>query len=99
MGSTMSFRVRRILYRGESTYEDKGGKVIRVGVALPYLDHGFPQRQGAVRSMEQTTVERFHELRGAAVVYVPQSQKETLRPGGKQPSHQTDEFVPCGNNI
>lgn len=87
-----------VLTKG-STYEEEWGPVIRVGVFLPYFDHRLSQRNGTVWTMEKTCVECFHEIRGAAVVYVPQCEKEALRPRGKKAPYQADEFVPSGNYV
>src|SRR5437867_6872041 len=95
----MSFRIRRILYMGGSTHEDKGGPVIGMWVVLPYLDHGLPQSLSVVLSAEQATVECFHEFCGTAVVYIPQSQKQALRARRKQTSCQTDELVPRSDHV
>src|SRR5215470_13645804 len=99
MGRTMSFRVRRILYKAGSTHEDKRGPIIRMRVSLPHFDHGFPQGQGAIRPIEKAAVERLHEIRGTAVVDIPQCEKEILRPRGKEAPYQTDQFVSRSNHI
>lgn len=82
-----------------STYEEEWGPVIRMRVLLPYFDHRLPQRHGTVRPMEETRVERFHEIRGAAIVHIPQCEKEALRPRGKKAPYQTDEFVSGCNYV
>ena len=92
----MSFRVRRILYTPGSTYQEEWGPVIRMRVFLPNFNHRLSQRHGPVRPMEKTCVERFHEIRRAAVVYVPQCEKKALRPCGKKAPYQADEFVSGG---
>ena len=99
MRGTMAFRVGRILYAGESGHQDKRRPIIRMGITLPDLDHSLSQCQSAVRVIEQAAVERFHEVRRAAVVYVPQRQKQALCPGRKQAAYKTDEFVPGGDDV
>ena len=94
MHGTMAFRVRRILYAGESGHQDKRRPIIRMGITLPDLDHSLSQCQSAVRVIEQAAVESFHEVRGA-VVNVPQRQKQALRPRRKQAAYKTDESSPA----
>src|SRR5262249_22029041 len=99
MHETMAFRVRKILYAGGSGHQDKRRPIIRMGIPLPYLDNSLLQRQSPVGVIEQATVERFHEVRGAAVVHIPQRQKQALRPGRKQSAYKTDKFVAGGNDV
>src|SRR5262249_13769086 len=99
MGRTLAFRVSRILYARGSSHENERGPVVRVRVSLLYLDQRFPQGLSAVRAVEEACIERLHEVCCAAVVHIPQCEKDALRPGGKQAPDKPHKFIPSGNYI
>src|SRR6266704_696277 len=73
---------------GKSAYQDERGPEIRIRIAFPYLNHRLAYRQGAVRTIAETAVKCLHKLRGAAIIHIPQRQKQAPGPGAKQTSHQ-----------
>ena len=49
--------------------------------------------RAAVRAAGQMAIERRHELRGAVVLHVPESQESGLRAGVDQPPNQSKQLV------
>src|SRR5437899_6534822 len=68
-------------------------------MTFPQLLHGPLERGGGVHMIETAAIERFHKLRSAAVVYIPQCQEQATSPGEEQASHQSNQFVTRSNCI
>src|SRR5947209_4523019 len=66
------------------SYKDKWRPIIRMGITLPQLQHGQSQRQSTIRTLQESAVERLHELRGAAVIHVPQGKQQGPGPRSEQ---------------
>jgi len=66
---------------------------------FPQFDHGSLQGQRLGEALLQASVERNHELFGAAVVNVPQTEDERLRSGLEQAANQSDHLVPWPYHI
>ena len=54
-------------------HQEEGGPIVGVGLCLPELRHGEAEALALRPSFGKTAVEVFHEIRGRAVVHIPQA--------------------------
>ena len=84
---------------GELADEDEGGPEIRVGVLLAELPHSGLEGGGHVAGIHVSLIEGLHEVGSAAVVNVPEGEKQGGRAGTEEAALEAEEFVAGSDEV
>src|SRR4029453_4310747 len=80
-------------------YQHEGRPVERVRILAAQLGHGVLQGPRLVARRRQAAVEQLHEIGGALIVDVPQSEQHSLRAGVEQSTLQTHQLIAAHHQI
>lgn len=79
--------------------KDEGSPEIGVGVLLAELFHGGLEGGGHVAGIDVSLIERPHEVGSAAVVDVPEGEKQGCRSGAEEATLKAEQFVSGSDKI